>query len=762
MEVFNFEENRQIRKETASFDLVIAGGGITGVCCAITAAREGLSVALIQDRPVLGGNASSEVRLWILGATSHMGNNNRWAREGGVINEILVENTFRNKEGNPVLFDMLLIDKVLSEKNITLYLNTIVLHINKSSADRIEALYAFCASNETSYEFRGKLFVDCTGDGIVSYLAGVPYRIGAETKDEYKEAFAPNPIKYGELLGHSIFFYMKDTGAPVSYVAPSFALKEVERHIPKVFKNEYFNTGHHGCKYWWLEYGGRLDTIHDTETIKYELWKVIYGLWDYIKNSGKFPETVNYTLEWAGLMPGKRESRRFKGLYTLTQQDIIEQHFHEDAVAFGGWALDLHSADAVYSAMRGCDQYHAKGIYSIPYRCYLPEKVDNLFLGGRLISVSHVAFASTRVMATCAHGGQAIGMAASISVKRSIDPQKLLLKEYRQELQEKLNITGQSIPQLPINGHKNLVLNSTISTSSFYRLEQIPSDGKWMSLNYSAAQLLPLKAGQIYSLEIEVKATATTCLTVELRCSSKAANYTPDTRIEQLHLKIKDGEQRVAFSFTRGLPEDQYGFITFLKNEHIMIRTSEKRYTGILSVCNKFNIAVNNYGKQSPPENCGLESFEFWCPERRPEGKNMAMKIHPPLPIGDMLHLQNGYTRPARSTNAWIASDTDTDPTLTYHWNTPQTFREIILFFDTDFDHPMESVQMGHTEAIIPFCVREYTISCMGKTIHRITDNHETIDTILLEEPLTTTTLEIKLKHPSCHIPASLFYVYIR
>jgi len=126
MFIGEFEKSRKPAKVHSRHSLVIVGGGLTGVCCAITAARAGADVALIQDRPVLGGNASSEVRLWALGATSHMGNNNRWSREGGVIDEILVENTFRNREGNPVLFDMVLIDKVLSEPNITLYLNTCV------------------------------------------------------------------------------------------------------------------------------------------------------------------------------------------------------------------------------------------------------------------------------------------------------------------------------------------------------------------------------------------------------------------------------------------------------------------------------------------------------------------------------------------------------------------------------------------------------------------------------------------------------------
>ena len=445
MFIGEFEKSRKPAKVHSRHSLVIVGGGLTGVCCAITAARAGADVALIQDRPVLGGNASSEVRLWALGATSHMGNNNRWSREGGVIDEILVENTFRNREGNPVLFDMVLIDKVLSEPNITLYLNTCV-YDAEMSGRTVRSVTAFNPQTGTHHTIEGDLFADCSGDGALAYMAGAEYRMGAEDREEYGEKFAPDKTRYGELLGHSILFYIKDTGRPVRFEAPEFALKEVEELIPRLRNPEYFNTSQHGCKYWWLEYGGRLDTIRDTEKIKFELWKIVYGVWNHIKNSGKFPEMENYTLEWVGLFPGKRESRRFKGYYMLTQQDIIEQHEHYDAVSFGGWSIDLHPADGVYGAGRACNQWHSKGIYQIPYRCLVMPDADNLFIGGRIISVSHVANGSTRVMCTAAHGGQAIGTAAAIALRDHLKPADLIGRERIGQLQSALLRTGHFLP----------------------------------------------------------------------------------------------------------------------------------------------------------------------------------------------------------------------------------------------------------------------------------------------------------------------------
>lgn len=239
MFIGEFEKSRKPAKVHSRHSLVIVGGGLTGVCCAITAARAGADVALIQDRPVLGGNASSEVRLWALGATSHMGNNNRWSREGGVIDEILVENTFRNREGNPVLFDMVLIDKVLSEPNITLYLNTCV-YDAEMSGRTVRSVTAFNPQTGTHHTIEGDLFADCSGDGALAYMAGAEYRMGAEDREEYGEKFAPDKTRYGELLGHSILFYIKDTGRPVRFEAPEFALKEVEELIPRAPESGVF------------------------------------------------------------------------------------------------------------------------------------------------------------------------------------------------------------------------------------------------------------------------------------------------------------------------------------------------------------------------------------------------------------------------------------------------------------------------------------------------------------------------------------------
>jgi len=363
MEKYSFEHRRDFKKVEIECDLAIAGGGLAGTCCAIAAARAGIRVCLIQDRPVLGGNASSEVRVWILGATSHLANNNRWAREGGVIDEILVENTYRNPEGNAVIFDTILLEKVTNESNITLLLNSSVLDLEKKDQNVIKNISAFCSQNSIVYKVQAPLFCDASGDGVLGFLSGASFRIGAESREEFGEKFAPDKA-YGELMGHSIFFSTRETGQPVKFIPPSYtiSMEEIEK-IGRFRRIDLQKISSKKENLWWIEHGGRLDTIHETEKIKWELWQIIYGVWNYFKNSGKFPEAETLTVDWVGLIPGKRESRRFEGDYMMIQQDIIEQAQHYDAVSVGGWSIDLHPADGIFAEQPGCDQWHAKGVY---------------------------------------------------------------------------------------------------------------------------------------------------------------------------------------------------------------------------------------------------------------------------------------------------------------------------------------------------------------------------------------------------------------
>ncbi|KAA9040557.1 FAD-dependent oxidoreductase [Ginsengibacter hankyongi] len=746
---------RDLKKKEIESDLVVVGGGIAGVCASIAAARLGLKVVLVNDRPVLGGNASSEVRLWVLGATSHMGNNNRWSREGGIIDELLVENMYRNPEGNAVIFDTIILDKVIQENNITLLLNTSVYHVLKKEEDRIYAVEGFCSQNQIKYTLSAPLFVDASGDGIVGFLSGAAFRMGAESTEEFGEKFAPSK-EYGELLGHSLYFYTKDTGKKVKYIPPSYALKDITA-IPRY---RGFNTNEFGCRLWWIEYGGRLDTVHDTEKIKWELWKVVYGVWNHIKNSGEFPDAENLTLEWVGTIPGKRESRRFEGDYIIRQQDIVEQRVHADAVAFGGWSIDLHPADGVFSEKPGCNQWHSKGIYQIPLRSLYSRNVKNLFLAGRIISSTHVAFASTRVMATCGCIGQAVGTAAWLCKSKSLIPATLLVKENINNLQQALLRAGHFIPGIIHNDSFDLVAAATLTASSELHLNELRDDNLFKTLEVSFGQLIPLLPGKVPTLIVQTEAEIETKLEVQLRISRNINNYTPETILETLSFEMSPGRNCIQLNFNQLMPEKGYAFICFLKNPQVSLHFSEQRVTGILSVFNHINVAVSNYGKQSPTDDIGVEAFEFWCPKRRPEGQNLAIKIEDGLYPFSVENIRNGIGRPTTHPNAWVADYNDPSPSVTLNWSGPKRIKCIEICFDTDFDHPMESVLLGHPERVMPFCVRNYSIiDQSGNVVYKKEDNYQSLNTILFDEALVTDMLQLKCDHPSKDTPVAIFAI---
>ncbi len=747
---------RELNTAEINTDFVVIGGGLAGVCAAIAAARHGVKTVLVQDRPVLGGNASSEVRLWVLGATSHLGNNNRWSREGGILNEILEENLYRNHQGNGLIFDTILLEKCIVEKNLTLLLNTAAFDIEKSDPDTISAVHAFCPQNSTRYLLRAPLFCDASGDGLVGFMAGAAFRMGAESKEEFGEGFAPD-AEYGQLLGHSMYFSTKDVGVPVKFVPPSWALKD----ITKIPRYRQFNTNMQGCNFWWLEYGGRLDTIHQTEEIKWELWKVVYGVWDYIKNSGNFPEAETMTLEWVGHVPGKRESRRFEGDYIIRQQDVVDQTYFDDVVAHGGWAVDLHPADGVYSEKSGCTQWHSKGVYGIPWRCYYSHNISNLMLAGRIISATHVAFGSTRVMATCAAGGQAVGTAAALCLKHKCLPAAFSSGEKLSELQLCLQRDGQFLPNKIITDPDDLAAQATASASSHCVLTELPANDTWMPLESSCAMLVPLTVGKppVFSIEVSVEEKKT--LRMELLRSLKLGNFTPEELLESIEIPLTQGSSRVTAHFQAPIEKDAYYFVKLCEDPSIKVRLSDLRLSGVLCVTTAFNKAVAKSSVQEPPAGIGIDRFEFWLPKRRPQGLNLAMTFDPAIDAFSPANVIGGPARPVNSPNAWVADPTDKNPELQLTWSTPKSIARIQIEFDPDWDHPMESVLMTHPEETVPFLVKDFDlIDEAGYILVEVRDNHSARFVHTFETSISTSKLKLQI-HSTHGTPAAVFQIRV-
>ncbi len=731
---------RAPKHEQFNADLVVVGGGMAGVCCSITAARQGTRVILVQDRPVLGGNASSEVRLWMLGATSHMGNNNRWAREGGVIDEIMVENVWRNPEGNPVLFDSLLLEWVTRERNIVLLLNTSVNAAEKSADGEIRTVRAYCSQNETCYTLSAPLFCDASGDGVLAFLAGAAFRMGAEAASEFGEGLGA-PVPTSELLGHSLYFYSRDTAKPVTYVPPAFALDD----ITKIPRYRELRVSDSGCRLWWLEYGGNMDTVHGTEDIKWELWRVAYGVWNYIKNSGEFPEAANLTLEWMGMIPGKRESRRFEGEYMLTQQDIVEQRRHFDAVSLGGWAIDLHPAEGVYSKGPACTQWHSKGVYQIPLRCMYSKNIPNLFLSGRIASVTHVAMGSTRVMATCAHNGQAVGMGAAICTEEKVKPGQLLEPARIHSLQQRLLRAGQFIPGIKTCQADNLASHAQVAATSVLELDALEDSGEMRSADLPCALLLPMNAGPVPQIAFFADAAAATTLRAELWRSSREGNATPDVKLASACVAVQPGKSMpLTFDFNVALEAGSHVFVIVEPAEGVLLHLSKTQLPGVLTLWQKMNRMVAKSAVQLPPEGSGIDTFPFWLPERRPAARNLAVRISPPIRCYEPSMVINGWSRPWCGANAWAPKADDASPALRFSWDKPQTLRTIELTFDTDFDHPMESVLLGHPERVMPGCVTRFELrTAEGTVLASVAEHHQTHWRITLPEPVTTTSLDL-------------------
>ncbi|MFA6960717.1 MAG: FAD-dependent oxidoreductase [Opitutaceae bacterium] len=386
-------------------DFVVAGGGLAGVCAAIAAARHGSRVVLIQDRSVLGGNASSEIKMHVVGADCH--GYKPGARESGIIEELRLEDAVRNPHRSYSQWDLLLYEKVKLEPNITLLLDTDLTGADVMNGV-IQAVHAVRNSTEDRFLIRAKFFADCTGDGRLGVEAGADYHTGREAKSDYGETLARD-IADTHTLGSTILFTGRQYDTAQPFIAPSW----VRKFKKADFKHRPVQSYEYG--YWWFEWGGQLDTLKDNEPIRHELLRIALGVWDYVKNSGEHPAAANWALDWVGSIPGKRETRRFRGPYVLKEQDVLGGRVFDDQVAYGGWAIDLHPPSGVdVPDEPAYTPTHFDHLYSIPLGCYHSRNIANLFFAGRNISATHVAFASTRVMATCAIGGQAIGTAAGL------------------------------------------------------------------------------------------------------------------------------------------------------------------------------------------------------------------------------------------------------------------------------------------------------------------------------------------------------------
>lgn len=391
-----------------SVDLCVVGGGVAGLCTAVSAARHGISVALMQDRPVLGGNASSEIRMWICGA------NGVDVRETGIVEEMMLENYYRNQSLSYSIWDSVLYEKVRFEPNITLLCNCSC-HKAETDGCHIKSVTGWQLTTETFHIVEAKFFADCSGDSILAPLTGAEFMLGREAKERFGESIAPE-IGDNKTMGMSCLFQIRETNSPQTYIPPSWAYTYPDdAALP--YRDHGFDLENN---FWWIELGGMSDSIHDTEDLKDELLKIAFGVWDHMKNKGDHG-FANWELDWVGFLPGKRESRRYVGKHIITQNDVEQEGKFHDVVAYGGWTMDDHFPEGFYYT-HGCSTiwHPAPSPWGIPWRSLYSVNIDNLCFAGRNISTTHVALSSSRVMATCGVVGQALGTGVAQAVKRGV------------------------------------------------------------------------------------------------------------------------------------------------------------------------------------------------------------------------------------------------------------------------------------------------------------------------------------------------------
>ncbi len=481
---------------------------MAGVCAAIAAARKGLNTALVQDRPVLGGNASSEIRVHIGGATDHGYHYD--SRESGIIEEIRLESAVRDPLNEYLWLDTVLYTFCMQEPTLTVYLNTSIFYV-AAEGKRITSVTGVQLGSEKVFRFKAKMFIDSTGDGTIAYLAGAGYRMGREPRSEFNEALAPE-VSDNYTLGSSIMFRAEDKGRPIPFTSPPWA----EKYDPGAMKYRrgttkppevarYWHDGSVG--WWWIEYGGMLDSIHENEDIRHQLQAIVYGVWDYIKNNDERTKEAakNYEITWIGQVPGKRESRRILGDYILRESDLLTCRIFPDQVAVGGWAIDLHAVMGFYGSGTPAVLTRLEVPYSIPFRCLYAKDLDNLVLASRCISVSHVAHGSTRLIATLACIGQAAGTAAKFCIDHNYRPRDLV-KQHLKELQQDLLRDDQFLLGIKNEDPKDLARRAIITATSEHPCE-FGNPDKFIHLDFPMAQrfywpphdrLVPPPSFQVY------------------------------------------------------------------------------------------------------------------------------------------------------------------------------------------------------------------------------------------------------------------------
>lgn len=678
-------------QDSGEFDVIVVGAGSAGVPAAIAAARHGAVTALVQDRPVLGGNASVELGVGISGAGSRHAN----ARESGIIEEA---GRIKARYRHPRMSEPFRI-LAEAEPNLTVLVNRHVFAVEMVGPQRIAAVRAMDTLSGEIHVYRARQFIDCTGDGWVGYFAGAEYRLGRESREEFGEDLAPPEADRitmsGCLMGNlAVGYQAMDTGRPVDYAPPPWAAKLPTEDFGRAIRG--FTGGH-----WWLEHEGTIDDLANPEQARDELVRITFGYWDYIKNH--WPERAtarNYDLVYVPHGDAKRETRRLVGDYVLKQQDIQQAVMFPDRISYGGWSLDVHHPRGIYSGGEGPFDYNPPvPIYSIPYRCLYSVNIDNLLLAGRHASVTHVALGTVRVQGTLAPLGQAAGTAAAMCIERGVDPRQLG-REAIADLQQTLLKHDQYIPGLRNEDPADLARSAQVRASSSAAVERFDRSSVVVEdehpLNMSRAVMVPRGIHRQWrSIRILLRSTRSEPVAVTARIlgAQQVGQFTADEDLGSVTASVPPG--RAAFvEFPLDKPIDSpLVWIWLPKTEGVFWQLMA---SGPHQACRAYG------GGESRP----------WTVV---EGQYYAVCTEPPLayPVACAPeNVINGWTRTIGQTaNLWASDPDETLPQwIELEMSRPVRINTVYLTFDTDMN------TSHHTISLVPQTVRDYRLSWFDGT----------------------------------------------
>lgn len=708
-------------------DVTVIGGGFSGVCAAIAAARQGLSVALVQDRPTFGGNSSQEIGVGISGAAHSGSSSSVYTKEGGIAEEIKLEIAHFGSR------DIAYYEAIYREPNIKSFLNTVVYEVEKDG-DKIKSVTAVQLSSENKFKFESPIFIDATGDGTVAFEAGAEYMWGTESRDTFGENLAPEEAS-NHTMGDSIMFTTVDVGHPTVYHRPKFAYDITKMPFFKNLSKNDENGLHRfifrrasGIYYgfWWVEFGGQLNTIYDNADITLELRKLVYGLWDYIKNSGEFEGVENLELSHVPSITGKRESRRFVGDTILTQNDLDVKRDFEDAVAIAGWAMDVHAPLGIYDDRPASRWHGVAGSYNIPFSMMYSKNISNLMFAGRNMSASHMAFGSTRVAVTGGVAGQAVGTAAGLCLKYNKTPREIR-NEHMKELQEILLRADQTIIGARENVNEELYKDVKVEATTTKKYENDITEGN-IKLSQDTGLALPI-IDKLDSVNIGIKNTDNendVTLNVKIYGGDRKENYIPQHLIKEFSVTIEkgfDGWKKLDIGCSP-MGDDKV-YILFEANESIEIYGTNRHLTGAYTFYVDANTEFEAHDSMKYKPALMTHRARYFKPVTE-----MCFKdVEPKQNVYSPENVINGFSRPYGMPNLWISEDKEvaTEQSITLTYDVPKEINEIQLVFNN-------LLEEDHSPNGTPYClIKTYRLEivCEDKTqIIKVPDNYQRINYI--------------------------------